>query len=129
MAGCGMPVVCMPEPSISGWVNLQQRAGEPCREGRKPGMSEVWEGRSLPLPCFWLMSAGKWGEWEPWLKWSLLYGMSGVSGCTPCDGCTTGTLLDCKTQGWTGLRSHQDPPARRASALCSPAVASKAGNN
>uniref|UniRef100_A0A8C5U8C6 Uncharacterized protein n=1 Tax=Malurus cyaneus samueli TaxID=2593467 RepID=A0A8C5U8C6_9PASS len=46
----------------------------------KPGMSEVWEGRWLPLPCFWLMSAGKWGEWEPWLKWSLLYGMSGVSG-------------------------------------------------
>uniref|UniRef100_A0A8C3V0L6 Uncharacterized protein n=1 Tax=Catharus ustulatus TaxID=91951 RepID=A0A8C3V0L6_CATUS len=55
-------------------------------------------GTHLPLPCFWLMSAGKWGEWEPWLKWSLLYGMSGVRGCTPCDGCTTGTLLDCKTQ-------------------------------
>uniref|UniRef100_A0A8C3RGS4 Uncharacterized protein n=1 Tax=Cyanoderma ruficeps TaxID=181631 RepID=A0A8C3RGS4_9PASS len=73
----------------------------------------------LPLPCFWLMSAGRWGEWEPWLK----------CGCTPCDGCTTGTLLDCKTQPRRALRSQQDPPARRASALCSSAVASKARND
>uniref|UniRef100_A0A8B9PWU8 Uncharacterized protein n=1 Tax=Apteryx owenii TaxID=8824 RepID=A0A8B9PWU8_APTOW len=132
MAGCGMPVVCMPEPSIRAHTH------HPI-EG-KPGISDVWEGRWWwrqplvfpglgplpPLPCFWLMSAGKWGEWEPWLK----------CGWTPCDGCTTGTLLDCKTQGEGsrgvrhgagGLRAAATRPPARERAAREPPTGRSAG--
>nr|ABV00675.1 hepcidin-like antimicrobial peptide [Columba livia] len=93
MAGCGLPLLCLPEPSISGWGN-HPIDGVICPtplggRGWKPGMCEVWEGRCTP--CFWLMSAGKWGEWKRWLKWSLLCGMC----CSCCAGGLCG--MCCKT--------------------------------